>query len=317
MTSIVFFDDYFLAVRRDMTRRIGRPKRVGEYRDPYPETVDLVSSYPHAFIDPMSGRWRMLYNSYWPEGAVHQNLLLLAESEDGIHWEPRDTTSIIEIQDRMLPHQVLPSAGYREAVTFRDERAPSDKRFKALVRYGAGEHGESRVYTSADGIVWQHERGLNWIEGDVDLPAAVYWNDERASYVITCRPRMADRRVAVIETRDWKNYSKPLVALQPDALDTPLAEFYGMPVVRSGDAYVGLLWIYHVDPEQLISNHEEAAHQSPNKYLDGRVDCQLAYGFNGWHFQRAARHVHGGSTWTRETAASPIHIRLWIGETTC
>ena len=292
MTSIHFFDDHFLAVRRDMTRRVGQPRRVGEYRDPYPDTVDLVSCYPHAFIDPETGRWRMLYNSYFPDGAPHQNLLLVAESDDGIKWEPYDTTSLIELADRILPHQVLPAKGYREAVTFRDEHAPAGKRLKALVRQA----GESLVYTSADGIVWQREEGLNWIEGDVDLPAAVFWNAERESYVITCRPRMADRRVAVIETRDWKTYSKPEVALQPDALDTPLAEFYGMPVVRVGDAYVGLLWIYHTDGEQLISNHEEAAHQSANKYLDGKVDCQIAYGFNGWHFQRTLRTAFAGGT---------------------
>jgi hypothetical protein len=290
--SIIFFDDLFLSTRSGMERRLGRPRRIGEYVDPRPDLVDLCSSYPHAFRDPDTGRWRMLYNSYWPDGAAPQNLLLLAESDDGITWTPRDTRDVLDIPDRILPNQVLPSAGYGEAVTFRDERADASSRFKALVRFAK----EARLYVSPDGIHWTHQVGINWIEGDVDLPAAVYWNDEKQSYMITCRPRMADRRVAVVETKDWISYEKPIVVLQPDAYDTPLAEFYGMPVVRSGGAYVGFLWVYHVDLEQLMSNPLEPHRAGPHKYLDGRVDTQLTYGFNGTHFQRTLRDTFVGHT---------------------
>jgi hypothetical protein len=295
--SNIFFDDLFVSTRSGLERCIGRPKRIGTFVDPYPEMVDLVSSYPHAFRDPETGRWRMLYNSYWPDGAEPQNLLLIAESDDGINWAPRDTTDVLDIPDRLLPHQVLPSTGYREAVTFRDERADPAARFRALVRYiGPTGKGEARVYVSSDGVRWVHQEGIGWMDSDVDLPAAVFWNDQRQSYLITCRPRMADRRVAIVETKDWVTYSDPVVVLQPDAHDTPLAEFYGMPVVRSGGAYVGFLWVYHTDPEQLMSNPLEPDHAGPHKYLDGRVDCQLAYGFNGMHFQRTLHETFVGQT---------------------
>jgi len=81
-------------------------------------------------------------------------------------------------------------------------------------------------------------------------------------HVLTARPALNDRRIAIYETRDWRTFSPPELALQADALDTPHAEIYGMPVIPYEHMFVGLLWVYHTDPTV----------NAENKFRMGKVD---------------------------------------------
>ena len=51
-----------------------------------------------------------------------------------------------------------------------------------------------------------------------------------------------------------------------------------MPVFPYAHLFVGFLWIYHTTP--VVGG---------SKFIGGKVDCQLAYSYNGWHFQRCQR----------------------------
>jgi hypothetical protein len=93
------------------------------------------------------------------------------------------------------------------------------------------------------------------------------------------RPAHNDRRIALSETRDWQTFRPLELALQADALDTPCAEIYGLPVIPYEGIFVGLLWLYH--PSAVVDG--------PNQYFLGKIDCQLAYSRNGWHFERSLR----------------------------
>jgi len=57
-----------------------------------------------------------------------------------------------------------------------------------------------------------------------------------------------------------------------------------MPILQYEQLFVGLLWVYHTDPKV----------DGTNKYLLGKIDCQLAYSYDGWHFQRTVREPFGG-----------------------
>jgi len=122
---------------------------------------------------------------------------------------------------------------------------------------------------------------VEWQREAPDPVSCVFWNEVRSSYVLTTRPDQNDRRISLVETRDWRTFAGPELALQADPQDTPLAETYGMPVFPYEGLYVGLLWIFHVSPE--------VAGESPLKFWHGKLDCQLAYSRNGWHFQRTSR----------------------------
>jgi hypothetical protein len=217
----------------------------------------------------------------WTYG--RQRTAALAESEDGLHWSPRDTTREIDLPDRILPNQVLPLDRFGEwPASFVDDRAAAAERLKGLVVYHTSKnHCRTRLWVSPDGIYWKLKEGIEWQKVGPDPGTHVFWNHVRQSYTFTSRPDWTDRRIAVFETKDWKEFTAPELALQADALDLPLTEPYGMSVIPYRGWFIGLLWLFHTSP--LVKGH------SPHKFFDGHVDCQLAYSLNGWHWQRGLR----------------------------
>lgn len=279
MFTILFFDDWFLHQRMNLTRHAGRPSLVAEgtLEDPH---LDPAWGYPSVFRDPSTGRWRCLYQGECAQGAF---VPVLAESEEGIHWTLPDLTDQVRIPDRVCPHQVLGLSRFLEwSGPYVDPQAAgTDEWLKGFVIYRpqGALHLESPLVTSPDGIHWRYVDGVQWHPVGADPVTCAFWNPYRKTHVLTARPAENDRRIALYETADWRTFGAPELALQPDALDTPCAEIYGMPVLPYEHMFVGLLWLYHTDPTV----------NADNKYFLGKVDCQLAYSYNGWHFQRTVR----------------------------
>jgi hypothetical protein len=283
MTTVLFFDDWLLNRRDNVVRRIGRPALIQEsvYRDPH---VNTHWGYPMVFKDEASGKWRMNYQGWNLDGPKAP---LLAESDDGLRWAPRDTSREIDLPDRQFPHQLLPLDRFGEwSACYVDPHAVPDERIKGFVvhrgkKTTAKPWGDSYLWVSPDGLHWTLKEGVEWQREAPDPGVGAFWNAIRNSYVITTRPDAGDRRIAVFETRDWNTFTRPELALQADALDSPLTEPYCMPVFPYEGYFIGLLWLYHTAPQ--VEGH------SPHKFYDGHVDCQLAYSMNGWHFQRGLR----------------------------
>ena len=278
MTTILFFDDWQLHRRENLTRHIGKPTLVpeGTLEDPY---ANPGWGYPSVTVDPETGRWRCHYQAQIEGGRF---VALMAESDDGIQWELPDLTDRVAIPDRLLPHQVFDMAESHEWCTmYRDPNAAgTDAAYKGLVADKTDTTGiHANLVASPDGLNWNYVDGVKYHPFGMDPAAHAFWNSHRQSYVITMRPRYGDRRIAVSETKDWRAFSAPELALWPDALDAPCAQIYGMPVFPYENIYVGLPWIYHTDPS--VAEGE--------KSLMGKIDCQLSYSPNGWHFQRTLR----------------------------
>lgn len=277
--KLLFFDDQPLERRDNVERRLGRPRLIPEsvYRDP---SVDTSWAYPTVFCAPEGGRWRMLYMGYALQGTAGRHLPLVAESDDGLHWRPRDTTADVVLEERRLPHQVgIALSDYGEwSQPFLDERADPAERLKGLVMRGHGSSGETSLWVSAEGLRWKRKEDVRWQEGGPDPVTSACWNELRQTYVLTSRPSGSDRRMAIFETKDWSDFTAPELALAADPLDAPLSEVYGMPVFAYDQYFVALVQLYHTIPQT-----------SGWKFFDGHVDCQLAYSLNGWRFQRSLR----------------------------
>ena len=88
MTTMLFLDDQPLDRMDNVARRVGRPQLIPEsvYIDP---DVNTHFGYPTVFQDEASGKWRMLYQGRNPG---EPNPKLMAESDDGLRWAPRDPT---------------------------------------------------------------------------------------------------------------------------------------------------------------------------------------------------------------------------------
>lgn len=276
LTTLLFFDDWPLDRRDHVERHVGHPEwhQEATFLDPY---LNLTWGYPSVFRDSDTGRWRCLYQG-WDEGRK-QNYPVVADSKDGIEWHVPDLSSI-HLQDRACPHQVLPVTNFSELnPCYYDERAIPSERIKGLVV--SQKDRKSYLWVSQDGLHWRCMDGVQWQRATPDPVTSVFWNSSRSSYVLTTRPSLSDRRIAVAETTDWRTFSEPQLALEADALDTPLAQLYGMPVFPYQGWFVGLLWLFHVSPE--------VKGESPLKFLGGKIVSQLSYSRDGWHFQRGLR----------------------------
>ena len=292
-TTVLFFDDWYLARRERIQRRVGWPRLVAQFSDPY---LDVSFAYPSVFRDQESGVWRCLYQGFLYERFLHRDDVVttgntlnyrsipaMIESDDGLEWRVPDLTDTAPLSDRRTPHQVLPLTRFREwGPVFYDGRAEDpSQRLKAFVSFGKDQNRPiAPLWVSPDGIHWRHDEGASWHPVGIDPSVSAFWNHRRETYVLTARPSWGDRRMAVYETPDWKSFSRPELALQADALDTPMAEIYGMPVFPYEGMFIGFVWLFHPD-QALVSRAFKG-------YL-GYNDCQLAYSMNGWHFQRGLR----------------------------
>ena len=287
MFTLLFFDDWNLQRRVNLERRIGSPTLVpeGTMEDPH---ADTAWGFPSVLRDPETNRWRCYYQGKVPQ-AVKRPVPLMAESDDGVHWELPDLSGRLDIRDRLCPNQLFDSDD-EWCCVFEDQRAATaEERYKAL--------SGPVVLVSSDGVRWHRRESMRWSALRVDPGHYAFWNQYRNSYVITARPKHTDRRIAVSETTDWGSFTPPELAIQPDALDTPCALIYGMPVFPYEQMFVGLLWMFHTDPvididEKYIGGFADIPSARPNDEharIMGKIDCQLAYSLNGWHFQRTLR----------------------------
>ena len=278
--TILFFDDWPLNRLDHLQRKIGNPERdeASTFIDPH---LNVTWGYPSVYRNPERGAWYCLYQG-WDKDRKRL-YPVLAQSPDGRQWRIADLRGQGESWQRQYPNQVLPVDEFQEwSPCYYDSRATAEERIKALVVTPAlEEHFQSALWTSPDGKSWRRRSGVNWQRSAPDPVTCVFWNEVRQSYVLTTRPDLNDRRISLAETKDWVHFTEPELALQSDALDTPLAETYGMPVFPYENIYVGLLWVFHVSPEVVGS--------SPMKFWNGKLNCQLAYSRNGWHFQRTLR----------------------------
>jgi hypothetical protein len=134
---------------------------------------------------------------------------------------------------------------------------------------------------SADGLRWTARHDYNWGQPHwhPEPPIFGFWHEKEKRHFMTVRPGWGDRRVCLQDTADFRQWSGPLPLLQPDPLDG-LVEFYGMPVFRYGEAYIGLLWVFHCETSEAPTGF--------NRGL-GPLDTHLTYSFDGRHFQRSMR----------------------------
>ena len=261
-------------IREKLVRRVVAPTRIATYQDP---VGNALYGYPGVFRDPESAAWRMVYQTVRVKGKFR-----LAESIDGLNWRPRATTGEIDLSERHAPNQILADDVGNLGGVYWDRTAPAEERVKLLAtRCGKAEGPHrSSLWTSADGLRWTTAAEVRWQVRPSDPPSFPFYCSVRGSHVITSRPGFTDRRITVSETRDWKQFSAPELALQTDALDDPIAQLYGMYVLPYAGIYVGILWIFHASwRERRLWPH----------LILGKTDCQLAYSINGWHWQRTLR----------------------------
>ncbi len=279
----------------------GRPEWQPEatYEDP---TFDYLGSWPTVFRDDSAGCWRMLYI-----GSGLPLTVLGAESSDGVHWQPMDRPDIRPEGEKYAPNHLFTVESANGGPIYIDP-APRDGRpfkFYCIQRGGPvakramldetsyfheivkGEGAkaylaEQLVVTSPDGLHWEIDANARWgtMPWHPDPPVCCYYRPDAREHVMMTRPGWGDRRIAMQRSEDALHWSGLELLMQPDLLDPPQTQFYGMPVFPYGNGYVGLLWMAHFSSSEPVNRFNQ---------LWGSIDVQLAYSPDGIHFQRGLR----------------------------
>ena len=272
--TYLFFDDQRLFGRGGLVRDYTAPEPVATYEDP---AFSIDYGFGHAFRL-SDGRVRLLYHGQKPDGTEAN---FAAISDDGLHFAPEDTTGVLQLKDRIAPHEFLPAVpGEEIANIFDDPYAPASQRYKMLhtLLHHDRLFVEGRVFTSPDLLHWTRlESDGMWNNGCEPITGTFY-NQHHRCYTIIRRPSWGERRVGVSETHDFQHFSPLELALQTDSLDAPLDEFYGMPSFAYAGMYIGFADIFTNN----VSSRSA-------KFCPGAIYPQLCYSFDGRHWQRSLR----------------------------
>ena len=297
--SLLFWDLWHLDRQTRLVHKQGEAESRPEatYIEP---NIGALASWPTVFRN--GERWRMLYSGAWKPYS-----LFVAESDDGIKWQPTAQPAIEPPGGKIAPHHLYTLPSGSGGAVYRDPIAADGFPFKVFVHQQgapiakraiadpthrwheiARKEGTKRylneefMLVSRDGLRWSERRDLNWSLADwhPEPPIFGFYNRRLQKHAMTVRPGWGDRRQCLQTTSDFRNWSGPELLLQPDALDRELVELYGMPVFPYGPGYVGLLWIFHCESPEPTRGF--------NRFV-GPLDCQLAFSSDGVRFNRSFR----------------------------
>lgn len=305
----------------------GQPvwQRDKTYVDPLRDTIpDHLNSWPTVWKDPASGKWRMIYSAKWRPAT-----LMVAQSDDGLSWKPLECPDITPEGGKLAPHHVFTLVDGSVGGAYVDPEAKDGFYFKIFAhQMGVAVHTRAKsdpkhplhaealkipakpIFTqemtlvSKDGLRWETRLDLDWGRRGwhPEPPIFGFWHAKDQRHLMTVRPGWGDRRVCVQETSDFKQWTGPQALLQPDPLDDAV-EFYGMPVFRYGQAYIGLLWMFHCQTADPPAGF--------NRFIGG-LDTHLTYSYDGRHFQRSFRKPLIGLTQPGEVGGGAIETSCMV-----
>ena len=284
MAGIYFFDDFALDRKINVERRYFRPERFSE--EPFVDPVSRAG-YPSVHWCPEIGKYRMWYSRITvPER--DERCVALAESEDGKRWTLAEDCGSSDPVAKESPNVVFSGDGSMHgASVYRDAREESpDQLYKMIgVTYRHQVHhpyrGDCVIATSGDGVHWSlNEKSMKWSNARSDTCNNLVYNPVREVYQVFHRASLTDRRIHCTHSPDLVHWSDPELLVHPDPFDPPCCQLYGMAVSAFDGIFIGMLWVYHIDMFDPV----------PYK-MCGYVTPELAYSYDGFHWNRTHREV--------------------------
>ena len=306
-TTQLFVDDLIVDEIHGVTSTLHQPAKYAgnPIMTPLYPWEGRLALYGTVWRNEETGRFRMWYQGYggmgisrmgddisdspW-KGFDGRNLLYTigyATSDDGVFWE-RPNLGLIDYEGSRDNNLVMLDAAYANIIE--DPRDPDPDRlykslfFEARDPAGTPNMGDGvSVAFSPDGIRWTKYHGNPVITRSSDSHTLLGWDDLHGKYVSFARPSVHEgnmtRRIGRSTSDDFTSWTVPEDVLVPDDDDPPGLEFYGMPVFKYHDLYIGQLLAYRTPPEE------------PQIRFMGTIDVQLAVSRDGIDWKRAGGRV--------------------------
>jgi hypothetical protein len=263
----LFVDDVQIESMEKVTRTLHVPARAEENPVLTPDLPweGSIILQPGAVIyDEDEHIFKMWYNSFATASKPDiQQLLLYATSIDGIHWE-RPQLNIVEFHGSKANNAFLSWCSWNHSVIKDDSDPDASRRYK-LAYWNWKIAGKEGVWVafSPDGIHWSVYENNPVIpmaaSGDTfsvmqDPNSREFWMYHKSA--ISSQPASVFggaslRKVARVVSKDFVHWRDDELVLEPDTLDQPDTEFYGLSPFAYGNQYLGFLWVFHTYSQQI------------------------------------------------------------------
>jgi len=229
---------------------------------------------------------------------ANMTLLAYATSQDGIHWTKPDLGQVefqgsrhnnllrigrLNVEGASILYEPWEKDPYKRYKAFYWEHGSGklEERADGSRIWGEGEGDGMWVSFSPDGVHWHNYEDNPVIPLGSDTGQSVLWDPRIRRYVAFGRFGAGGRKVARTESRDFLHWTSPRLVLEPDEEDGPDTQFYGISVNLYEGVYLGLLWVFHIDP---------AGHLGGGKDK-GNIDVQLVSSKDGASWRRLGDRV--------------------------
>lgn len=281
--KFLFFDNHTLEFVRGFTRKLGQPHKYVHNPVVKPELeheFNRTHLYGTAVYDSFEDHFTMWYSTHFWDPDVGESdpksysYLCYAVSSDGISWE-KPELDIVPGTNIVFDNHIG-THGPTVLVDYDEENL--HKRYKLVM----SPYSESRkknglkLFFSPDGIHWTESTAPLNLDVDSDCHIGFYRDNYSGWYRITFRTRVVDRRVWISESKDLVTWTRPVLAIEPDQLDSCDTQFYGMQLTQYGDFTLGWLSMYYTFGYEADPSF---------KKMVGTMDVQMAYSRDGfcWH----------------------------------
>ena len=248
---------------RDIVRRFPQPRQIPA------APVTEMCSYVTVIRDTEQACYRSWYNRFLTVEGERVVAKCLAESEDGFHWEPVKLKKPVDRLAHLRSNLVFsghtsaadgglmydprdPDPERRYKLTYSDRLGPGQEQLRGSFESPASDRSLGLTAYSPDGIHWRidDDHPFYTVPGGCDTLIMPLFNPVTERYQVVVRPSVLDRRIAIVESPDFLNWTQPLTVLTPDPLDEPYLQFYGMPCFYCEDLFIGLLWDHHINQDE-------------------------------------------------------------------
>ncbi len=277
--TYLFVDDHWIESLQNIVRTLNQPVRHPQnpvLRSDQPWEDGMVVLQPGTVIyDEQEKIFKMWYEA--PTNRRDRRpstYLCYATSRDGVRWE-KPKLGVFEFRGSRANNIVLAAeqhgGNWFSHSVLKDDGDPNPaRRYKLMFWDQSPPEGGYGFFVgfSPDGVRWTRQ------SKDPVVPASqsgdtgcVMWSPRDRQYVFFQKsPITPTRKVARMTSKDFVHWEGGRLVLEPDTLDPPDTEFYGMSAFPYADRYIGLIWVFHTYPQ--------------------RMDAQLASSFDTVRWER-------------------------------
>lgn len=281
--KLCFFDDYWIDFRPGTTRRWFQPR----LRSYYADGDFMANTYCSAFFDRNVGKYRLFYEVSPDLSNDAVRYLALAESDDGLNYEPVTVNDHPEPRMRRVvydggsgvhgtsvlfdPFDPDPSRRYKMAtMTHTGELSSREKE--------AGRHVHMPVVAvfSPDGLHWTEHPELVMHPYTSDAFNCLFYNPLREEYSLILRGGFVDRRIAMRTSKDMVHWSDPFIILHPSPQHNDNLierQFYSMWSGFIDGTFLGLVWWFNTSLVDMDFSK-----------MWGFMESELVYSYDGLYY---------------------------------